>query len=113
MGTAVLGQCWPTQAEALAAACAEFPKADGSAVLACTGVDPAGALVMARTTPEGATYFNAPIGGVPCDVPTFAAAPLYVSPADAALMAGAVLLVFGAGFAWVALQRVLSERDET
>lgn len=112
MGWAALGQCWATKAEAAAAVCGGFPHSDGSGVLACTGT--AGdALQLTRTTGPGqAASFSAPIGGYPCDALTFAAAPVYVSPVDAAAIGAAVVSVLAAAYAWRALYRTLHDRDE-
>lgn len=112
MGVAALGQCWPTAQAAAQAVCAHaYPLSEGLSLVVCSGASAGGVLSLQHRTESAWTPSFVAYAGLPCEVMDFAAAPFFVSPADAALMAGAVVGVFGAGFAWRAIRNALSDRD--
>lgn len=109
MGVAAFGQCFPDAAAAAASACASYPVASTDGATVCTGTS--GAVLLLEKRGSSAVSFTVEVAGPPCSPATFAAAPFYVSPVDAALLASAVATCLGLGMALRALRNALSDRD--
>jgi hypothetical protein len=117
MGVAALGQCWATVADAAAAVCGtNYPSTDGTTVVSCESSSN-NTLTLVKAAQQGnqtaasTTTYVGPLAFPSCEVSTWATAPLWVSPVDAGLVGAAVVMVWGAAFAWRAIRASLSDRD--
>jgi hypothetical protein len=117
VGVAALGQCWATVADAAAAVCGtNYPSTDGVTVVSCqSSANNTLTLVKVaqsgnQTNPPTTTYVG-PLAFPQCEVSTWPTAPLWVSPVDAGLVGAAVVMVWGAAFAWRAIRATVSDRD--
>lgn len=120
MGYAHGGICHNTlEAAALNACASAYPVAAvvpgslGSAVYVqtdCTGVNASGGLtIVKRTQGQLDQTFTATVGFPACDWADFPGNPAFISPTDGAIVAGAIVSLWGIAFGFRALVGVLKD----
>jgi len=114
------GTCFQTLQGAAESACAfDFPVLDSQAGVvsrtACTGSVVAGnsasLSLLVTDSALGTSSSSIAVVFPPCDVATFPGSPAHLSPADGALVAGAIATLWIGAFVWRALRDTLSDRE--